>query len=87
MLVKNGVDILPSEITPEAIYRDRREFMRNAALMIAGAAAYYVIPTNVSSAFAQDSKSWKPSHPSTFDTTEELTLYKDVTSYNNFYEF
>ena len=87
MLVKNEHDILPSEITPEPIYRDRREFMRNAALMLAGAAAYSVIPTNVSSAFAQDSKSWKPSHPSTFDTTEELTLFKDVTSYNNFYEF
>ncbi len=87
MLIKKAPDILSSEITPEALYRERRAFMRDAAMVIAGAAAYSVMPSSVSSVFAQDSKSWKPSHPSTFDTTEELTPFKDVTSYNNFYEF
>ena len=54
MLIKKANDIIPAEITPEALYRERRAFMRNAALMIAGAAAYSVIPTKASSAFAQD---------------------------------
>ena len=87
MTFKKTSDILSSEITPEALYRHRREFLRNSAIAIAGAAAYTVLPQNISSVFAQDSKTWKPAHPSTFDTTEELTPYGDITSYNNFYEF
>ncbi|MGA9407471.1 MAG: mononuclear molybdenum enzyme YedY, partial [Bacteroidota bacterium] len=87
MLIKKNDDILPSEITPETLYHNRREFMRNAAFVIAGAAAATVFPKNVSSVFAQDGATWKPAHSSTFDTTEDLTPYKDITSYNNFYEF
>jgi Sulfite oxidase and related enzymes len=87
MLIKKQSDIVSSEITSEKLYHNRREFVRNAALAIAGAAAYAVFPKNVSSVFAQDGKSWKPANPSSFDTGEELTPYKDVTSYNNFYEF
>ncbi len=87
MLIKKNDNILPSEITPETLYHNRREFMRNAAFVIAGAAAATVFPKNVSSVFAQDGATWKPAHPSTFDTTEDLTPYKDITSYNNFYEF
>ena len=30
---------------------------------------------------------WHSKHPSRFDTDEELTSYKDLTTYNNFYEF
>ncbi|MGA7160471.1 MAG: protein-methionine-sulfoxide reductase catalytic subunit MsrP [Bacteroidota bacterium] len=87
MLIKRKDDIASSEITAEALYHDRRKFMRNAALVVAGAAASVALPKNVSSVFAQDAKSWKPTNPSTFDTTEEITPYKDITSYNNFYEF
>ena len=62
MLIKKNDDILPSEITPETLYHNRREFMRNAALVVAGAAAATVLPKNVSSVFAQDGKSWKPAN-------------------------
>ena len=87
MLVKKRSDSLESQITSESLYRRRREFMRNAGLVIAGAAVSSVFPKTVSSAFAQDAKTWKPSNPGKFDTTEELTPFKDITSYNNFYEF
>ncbi len=87
MLIKRKYDIPPSEITPETLYHDRRKFMRSAALVIAGAAASTVFPKNVPSVFAQDGNTWKPANPSTFDATEDLTPYKDITSYNNFYEF
>ena len=87
MHVKKHSDILSSEITPESLYRSRRDFMRSAALAVGGAAALNLLPSNISPLFAQDAKSWKPAHPSAFDTDEELTSFKDVTSYNNYYEF
>ncbi len=61
--------------------------MRTASFAIAGAAALSFLPKNISIANAQDSKTWKPNHPSQFDAKEELTPFKDITSYNNFYEF
>ena len=87
MSIKKQPEIPFSEITPEALYRHRREFLRNTGIAIAGAAAYSIFPQNISSVFAQDNKTWKPSHPSAFDTSEELTPYNDITTYNNFYEF
>lgn len=87
MTAKPKNDINPSEITDEGLYRNRREFMRTASLALAGAAALSLLPKNISIANPQDSKTWKPNHPSQFDTKEELTPFKDITSYNNYYEF
>jgi len=87
MLIKKKSDLSESEITPEVVYQGRRTFMRQAALAAGAAAAWTLFPKNFQEAIAQDGKSWTPSHPSSFDTTEELTPFKDVTSYNNFYEF
>ena len=73
MLIKTQQDIPSSEVTPEILYRHRRKFLRTSAVAIAGAAAYSIFPETISSVFAQDNKTWKPSHPSSFDTSEELT--------------
>ena len=83
MLFKKPSDIPTSEITPERWYRERREFMkRAAALGLAGT----LLPAG--SAGAQDPKAaGLPGRPSAFSTKEKLTAYKDVTSYNNYYEF
>jgi sulfoxide reductase catalytic subunit YedY len=78
MIIRRTPGIPSSEITPEALYRDRRRFLTTGALALAGFAL---------GASRQDGDSWKPAHPSKYDTTEDLTPYKDVTSYNNFYEF
>ena len=59
--------------------------MRTTTLALAGAAALSFIPKNIS--IAQDAKTWKPNRPSQFNTNEELTSYKDITAYNNYYEF
>jgi len=87
MIIKMKPDLRESEITPENVYRSRRKFMRQAALAAGAAAAWSFFPRNIHEAFAQDAKNWTPAHPSSFNTTEELTPFKDVTSYNNFYEF
>jgi sulfoxide reductase catalytic subunit YedY len=77
----------PSEITPKALYLDRRRFLAAAAGL--GALAL--------SAEKIEELLWPPTHasagsrltatPSSISTTgEKLTPYQDVTHYNNFYE-
>jgi len=95
MLIKKPADIRPSEITPESVYLKRRTFMRNAAGaagmgLIGGTGASLLLP-RAASALATDPKSkggvLADVSESPLSTTEELTPWKDVTRYNNFYEF
>jgi sulfoxide reductase catalytic subunit YedY len=85
MLIKPSADVLPSEITPEAVYRDRRLFMQRAAALAAGAG---MAGWAERSAFAQQAGAAKlAAQKSKYVLTEKPTPYKDVTTYNNFYEF
>jgi sulfoxide reductase catalytic subunit YedY len=88
MLVKKPSDIPSSEITPRDIYLNRRQFIAGAA--VAGAAAVTGLglreigePSLVAEANAKIDGLQK----SPFSTTEKQTSYKDVSNYNNFYEF
>ena len=88
MLIKKAEDIRSSEITPKNLYLNRRKFLAGAA--VAGAAAAtglglceMVSPrTTVLAANKIDGIQKSP-----FSTTETITPYKDVTTYNNYYEF
>jgi len=64
--------ILPSEITPEHIYQNRRSFIKSAA---AGTASLML------------GSFFSLSASSNTLTSEKLTSYKDITTYNNYYEF
>ena len=77
MLIKRPSDIAPSSITPRDVYLRRREFMAGAA----GLALAAVAPTRAGAAPLTAAKS----PLSTAD--EPSTPVKDITSYNNFYEF
>lgn len=77
MLIKSPGNILPSEITPRDVYLNRREFIRGAALV--GAAT--LLPAHAFSAAKLSHKK------SPLSTNDELTPLKDITQYNNFYEF
>ena len=82
MLIKPAADIRPSEITPPALYADRRRFLR---LTSAGAAALALGgPSELLAAQARD---LGPLVKSPFSANEPLTPRKDIVSYNNFYEF
>lgn len=83
MLIKSTrpSDVHPSEITPKAVYLDRRRFMQGAAA--AGVAATLA----PAAAFAEPAALQGVAKGSAFSTAETLTPLKDVTSYNNFYEF
>ena len=59
MLIKRGPDISASEITDEALYRNRWEFMRNAGRAVVGAGMLSLLPSKAISAFLQDKKNWK----------------------------
>ena len=91
MLIKTPRDgfmhPVPSEITPQAVYRDRRELLKLMATGVAGAA---VASWASRQAFAQNARPGLPGAKSNVAgavTMEKTTDYKDVTSYNNFYEF
>jgi len=88
MLIKKAADIRSSEITPKTLYLNRRKFLAGAA--IAGAAAAsgvglreLVAPSTIALAGNKIDGIKK----SSFSTTETVTSYKDVTHYNNYYEF
>jgi methionine sulfoxide reductase catalytic subunit len=88
MLIKKSADIPSSEITPCRLYLNRRNFL--AGLATAGAAAMaglglseLVSPSTVTQANTPISGIQK----SSFSTTEKITPFKDVSNYNNYYEF
>ncbi len=84
MLIKKAADILSSEITPKSLYVNRRKFLAGAALAGAGALAGELrSPSEV--ALANDKI--PGIQKSSFSTTEKITPYKDVSNYNNYYEF
>ena len=80
VLIRTPSAIDPSEITPESVYRERRRFMQ-AGLALAGAAALSGLPRHSrAGVYANAARS-------PFSTDEAQTELKDITSYNNFYEF
>jgi sulfoxide reductase catalytic subunit YedY len=91
MLIKKPADIRESEVTPEALYVRRREFIKAAGTSAAGVAASVALGASIVAEpeAAQDPNAVKLTNlkKSPFDTTEKLNSYKDVTTYNNFYEF
>lgn len=82
MLLRRAGEITSSEITPEHLYVNRREFLRSASFAGLGLASQLVLPELLA---AQDR--WPRGKKGPFDTDEDSNSYKDITTYNNFYEF
>ncbi len=72
-----------SEITPEGVYQNRRDFLREAGILGAGLAASSLIACAPSEAAVLPQQS----SITGAELKPELTPEEDVTSYNNFYEF
>ena len=90
MLIKKPSDIRYSEVTPKHVYLNRRQFLA-AAAAAAGAAAVGADPWRENGCgrrpCAAPASRCGPLVKSPFSTTEKETPYKDVTNYNNYYEF
>src|SRR6185436_9182332 len=72
MLIRKPDDIISSEVTPESVYINRRQFMTAAGGAAAAVAATGSLRQLLAGARAQD---------------EKPSSYEDITTYNNFYEF
>ena len=82
--MKNNHDILASEITPQNIFEKRRQLIKLAAMGAFGLSQAEVFSRN---AFAQTGQKLPAKVNPQFFVADKLTSYKDVTTYNNFYEF
>ncbi len=100
MIIKNKPSLLPSEITSETTYLNRRQFIkRTGQYALMAAAGSLLSGCSDAADNASDNKiiratpsDWKQKlidqrQDGPFATDEDLTPWKDVTSYCNFYEF
>jgi methionine sulfoxide reductase catalytic subunit len=88
MLIKKTAEIASSEITPKHLYLNRRKFLAGAVAAGAAATLGEGIGELISPSLkAQADAKIDGIQKSQFSTTETITPYKDVTNYNNYYEF
>jgi methionine sulfoxide reductase catalytic subunit len=73
MLIRRAPDLRYSQVTPRSIYLSRRQ-------LLTGASALLLTGSTASGAKLVGAKS-------TFSTSESQTPLKDITGYNNYYEF
>ncbi len=89
MLIKKPADIPSSEITGKSTYFNRRQFMAGAAMVGATAvAAHAGIKDWFNTSSSEQHGAKLPNvGKSQFSTTETPNSFKDITNYNNYYEF
>lgn len=81
MLITRARDIAPSEITDYQLYLNRRSFL-------IGMAALVLAPTRSSAAAAPPAGERLPaSRSERYIADDSLTSFKNITTYNNFWEF
>jgi len=86
MIIRHPDDIRPSAITPRGVYADRREFMKLAAGALGlGAAGRLALAAPQEETL--ELQKLDNVAKSAFSSTEPLTAYRHITSYNNHYEF
>ena len=88
MLIREAAELTYADVTPKAVYLDRRKFLQ--AMGIVGVTAFagkrlfeLAMPSQTAMAATRFAGLVK----SPFSTTEKQNSYEDVTHYNNFYEF
>ena len=93
MLIKKPNEIPSSEITPKSAYVSRRKFITGAIATGAAVAGGLYLRNTINSggddavAVHADGAKLSGIVKSQFSTTEKPTSFKDITNYNNYYEF
>src|SRR6476619_489684 len=89
MLIKKPSDIPSSEITPKESYLTRRKFITGAAAAGAALAGGFYLREHVGATPSVHADGAKLSGivKSPLSTSETPTSLKDITNYNNYYEF
>ena len=81
MLIKKSTDLLYSDVTPKSLYVNRRNFLAGLPAAFIGAHAL-LSPERAEAAAGLGTLVKSP-----LSTSEKATAFKDVSTYNNFYEF
>ncbi len=87
MLITHERDIPFSEVTPQHLYVNRREFLKTASAVTLGVLAGHQAGGDVDGTRAQARKELPFTRNAAFSTDEKVNSLDDITSYNNFYEF
>jgi len=87
MIIKRAEPFKPSEITDETTYLNRRQFIGQVSKSTLALAAGFSLPELMDIRRAHAALALGDIKKSKYVVGEEKTPYKDVTQYNNFYEF
>ena len=87
MLIKKPADIPSSEITPKSLYLNRRKFLAGTVISGAASVAGMSLGELAEPMTVQANTKVEGIQESSFSTTEKITPLKDVSNYNNYYEF
>ena len=82
MLIKKATDIKSSEITDKGIYMNRRKFLMAAPAFLASITTGSIFPPVAHAGVKLNGVGKSP-----LSTDEASNSFKDITTYNNFYEF
>src|SRR5581483_12436953 len=86
MLIKRPTDIRSSEITSHRLYLRRRDFLAGGAAAAAGL-AFTIGGCKSRAGGPTADPALPPIKKGPYGTSEAQTPFKDITTYNNFYEF
>jgi sulfoxide reductase catalytic subunit YedY len=86
MLIKRPDKILPSEITDESVYFNRRKLLQLAGLATTGALMSHPVHA-LETAPGAYGRELPGIQESPFSTDQPTNSWSDVTTYNNYYEF
>ena len=89
MIIRKPDDIPSSEITPKSAYLSRRQFLTGAAAAGAALAGGFYLRSNSHGESVVQASGEKLTGitKSKYSSTEKPTSFKDITNYNNYYEF
>jgi sulfoxide reductase catalytic subunit YedY len=87
MLFKKPSDIPSSEITPKGLYLNRRSFIAGASALAGTALVAHKLSNILSPSDAVMAGAKLDYTKSSYSTSDPETPFKDVTNYNNYYEF
>jgi sulfoxide reductase catalytic subunit YedY len=87
MLIKKPAELKESQVTPESVYRSRRDFIRKGAAGLAGALAVGAWARNGIATAAPGQEQIPGVVPSPLSTDQPPNTWEQITTYNNFYEF
>lgn len=85
--IRKSWEMRESDVTPEALFKNRRQFLKTGAAALAGGLAGGMLSRHAFAAWPGVGEMLGAVGKSKFDPGEELTPWDAVTSYNNFYEF